>query len=296
MPIRINLLAEEQAAEEMRRRDPIKRTIFVGIALVVLMVAWIAVTQMNVRAARAELAGHDARLRQLDEASKQVKANQLQAAEIDSQLKSLERYSTNRFFWGTFLDSVQQIAVDNIRLVDIRGEQKYAGGDINKFFTTNVTVKYTPPPPWWKFWAGPAQGPAVATLISNTFSTFTNSLPFSTNVLEYSAKITPASTNAAQSQITAKAEFTSVPWAMEEITVEIRGRDYGSQQGAAIDEYQRRLAALPFFKELLDPAAGLTMNRATQPQPDPQDPVNPNQLFVPFTIALKFKDRVLTNE
>ena len=30
MPIRINLLAEAKAAEELRRHDPVKRVIFVG--------------------------------------------------------------------------------------------------------------------------------------------------------------------------------------------------------------------------------------------------------------------------
>ena len=63
MPIRINLLAEEQAAEEMRRRDPIKRALFAGAALAVLMLGWIGLTQMNVMAARRELADNVARLK-----------------------------------------------------------------------------------------------------------------------------------------------------------------------------------------------------------------------------------------
>lgn len=296
MPIRINLLAEEQAAEEMRRRDPIKRTIFVGIALVVLMVAWIAVTQMNVRAARQELAGQDARLRQLDDASKQVRANQLETGQIDGQIGALEKYSTNRFFVATLLDAIQQISVDNLRLVDIRSEQKYAAGDANKFFTTNVTVKYTPPAPWWKFWAGPVQSTPVLTLISNSFASFTNKPPFTTNVVEYAVKITPTSTNTSAKQITAKVEFSNVPWAMEAVVIEIRGRDYGTPPGPGIDEYARRLGSLPFFKELLDPTEGLRMERPPQPQPDPQDPVNPNIMFVPFMIELRFKERVFTNE
>lgn len=296
MPIRINLLAEEQAAEEMRRRDPVKRTIYVGIALVVLMLAWIAVTQMNVRAARQELAGHDTRLRQLDEQSKLVRANQLQTAEIESQVQSLERYSSNRFFWGTVLDAVQHISVDNLRLVEIRGEQQYTTGDVNIFFTTNLTLAYKAPPSWWRFWAGNAAGPSILTLASNTFETFTNRPPFTTNVLKYSVKVTPTRTNASAGNVLAKTEFSSVPWAKEQVSISLLGRDYGTPHGAAIDEYARRVQNSPFFKDILDPVAGLRMERPPQARADPQDPQNPNALFVPFTIELKLKERVLSND
>jgi hypothetical protein len=296
MPIRINLLAEEQAAEEMRRRDPVKRTIFVGIALAVLMLAWIAVTQMNVRAARQELAGHDTRLRQLDEQSKLVRANQLLTGEIDSNVQALERYSSNRFFWGSVLDAVQHISVDQLRLVEIRGEQQYTTGDVNIFFTTNLSVKFNPPPAWWKFWAGSSAGPSVLTLASNVFETFTNAPPFTTNVLKYAVKVTPTRTNAAAGTVAVRADFTAVRWAREQIGIDLRGRDYGSPAGAAIDDYARRVQNSEFFKDRLDPVEGLRMERPAQALPDPQDPQNPNALFVPFTIKLKLKERVLSND
>ena len=39
MPIRINLLAEMQALEDQRRRDPVKRVFLTGIVLVSMMLA-----------------------------------------------------------------------------------------------------------------------------------------------------------------------------------------------------------------------------------------------------------------
>ena len=297
MPIRINLLAEEQAAEEMRKRDPIKRTLLIGAALVVLMFAWIAVTQLNVSAARSELAGHDARFKQLDESSKTVKANQSLAAEIDGKLRSLEKYSTNRFFWGTLLDAVQQVSVENVRLTEIRADQKYVSGDVNKFFTTNITLQYTLPPAWWNFWAGPSQSPQVSTLVSNLLGTITNQLPFTTNAIEYKINTAISGTNLIAKQITAKVDFNNVPWALEGITVEIRGRDYGSPPGAAIDEFARRINSAPYFKEALEPGEGFRFTeRPLQARPDPQDPVNPSALFVTFTMELRLKGRVFTNE
>ena len=79
--------------------------------------------------------------------------------------------------------------------------------------------------------------------------------------------------------------------------VEVRGRDYGNPPGAAIDEFARRINGADYFKNLLEPESGLRFTeRPPQPRPDPQDPVNPNALFVPFTIVLTLEERILTNE
>jgi hypothetical protein len=295
MPIRINLLAEEQEAEEMRRRDPIKRAVIIGVLLILLMVVWIGLTQMNVNAARADLIGHQARLQKIEESSKQVRSNQLLVAELAGKIEALERYTTNRFFWGTFLDAVQQTALDTVRLTELRTSQNYTSGDANKFFTTNIVVKFSPPAPWWKFWAGSGPKQEISTLASNTFSTFIKGPPFHTNVLTYKVNITPASTNAALGQATAKAEFVSSPWAMEQAVVQISGRDYGNPPGAGADELLRRLNTSTFLKPLLE--LGRFVQRPPQARPpDSQDPDNPTAPFLPFTIELTLKERVLTNE
>jgi hypothetical protein len=299
MPIRINLLAEEQAAEEMRRRDPVKRALFAGVLLIILMIGWIGITQISVMAARGDLADSEARLKKVDEASRQAKANQLALADAEQKLRALENYSTNRFLWGTFLDNVQHVSLETIRLMEIKADQKYVAGDVNnKFFTTNVTVKYTPPPGLFNWGKREAVVP-LANLVSNTFATFTNQAPFATNLVEYSAKVTPILTNKSENQIVARVDFSTVPWAMERVTVEIRGRDYGTPSGAAIDELARHIHASPYFKHILEAESeeGFRFTeRPPQARPDPQDAVNPNALFVPFTIELTLKERVFTNE
>jgi len=297
MPIRINLLAEEQAAEEMRRRDPIKRAMYMGAVLVVLMLVWIGLTQMNVNAARGELAANERRLKEVEDLSKSVRANQFEVADIDTKLKALRKYSTNRFFWGSLLDAVQQAAVPNIRLMGIEGQHSYRFGDVNKFFITNLTVAYHPPAAWWKFWAGPPSGSPVVAALSNTLPALTNTAVFVTNLLEYKISDTPIGTNLNRKQVTVKVEFSNVPWAQEQIVVEIRGRDYGNPPGAAIDEFARKLGQSSFFKEWLEPEQGVRFTeRPPQPRSDPQDPLNPDASFVPFTIELRLKNRIFTNE
>ena len=79
--------------------------------------------------------------------------------------------------------------------------------------------------------------------------------------------------------------------------IEIRGRDYGSNPGAALDEFAKRLTSSPYFKSVLGSPQGFRFTeRPPQPRPDPQDPVNPNALFVPFTIELVLDERIFTNE
>jgi hypothetical protein len=297
MPIKINLLAEQQAAEELRRKDPIKRAVFAGVGLMVLMIGWIAMTQMQVWAARYELNTNVTRLKKVEESSKQAKNRQVASLDAESRLKALDRYAANRFFWGTFLDALQHVAVDSIRLTEVRAEQKYNVTDSIKLFTTNLVVKFTPPPARWKFWDSSAAATPIPTLVSNTFTGFTNTGAFLTNTFPYTVKITETATNVAASEIATLVEFNLAPRAIEKTTIEIRGRDYGSNPGAALDEFAKRLTASPYFKSLLSSPQGFRFTeRPPQARPDPQDPVNPNALFVPFTIELVLNERIFTNE
>jgi hypothetical protein len=296
MPIRINLLAAEQEAENLRRRDPIKRAIFGGCALVVLTLGWIGITQMQVRAARSDLYEQTNRLAAIELSSRQVRDIQMNALDAERRLKALDRYTENRFFWGDFLDNLQKIAVDNVRLTEVRAEQKHLSSDVHRFFTTNILVAFTPPPAAWKFWASD-KGTPPATLVSNLLSSITNGPPFTTNAIRYSLKITELSTNLNSGKVMTQLDFSNAPWASEDIVVEIRGRDYGTPPGAAIDKFASGLNAHPYFKERIAPAHGFRFTeRPPQPRPDPQDTINPGGLFVPFTIELVLNKRLFIHE
>ena len=297
MPIRINLLAEEQAAEEMRRRDPIKRTIYVGVALAAVMLFWIGITQMSVMGARSELEDYEYRFKKVDDSSKQVRNNQAASADFQAKLKALQRYSTNRFLWGSLLDALQFTSVDQVRLTEIRTEQSYGTGEPLKFFSTEVPVQYIPPPPWWKLWATVSAQAPVTTLAQKALAGVTNKAPFLTNNLAYTVKVTPSSTNAELQQIITKVEFTNPGYARENTKIEIRGRDYSTPHGAAIDEFAKRITTSPFFKDLLVPVEGFKFTeRPPQARVDATDPQNPDALFVPFTIELTLKNRMFAHE
>jgi hypothetical protein len=297
MPIRINLLAAEQAAEEQRRRDPIKRALFGGCALLVLIIGWIGITQIQVSAARGELSEQTNRLARIEFDSRQVRSSQSAAIDASRRIKSLDRYSGNRFLWGNFLDALQHVTVDNIRLTDIRSDQKNSSASSVKLFTTNIVLSYFPAPPAWKFWAKRPENIPAAAQIESQLPNITNAPPFTTNTMKYTLKVTEVSTNTTANFVTTEADFYNMAWAAENITVEIRGRDYGTPAGAGIDEFAKRLTSSPYFKSILSPSRPFRFTeRPPQPRPDPQDPVNPNALFVPFTIELVLDTRTFIND
>ena len=55
MPIHLNLLAEAQAAEEERRRNPVKRAIWIAILFVVLILVWSSSLQLKAILIRSEV-------------------------------------------------------------------------------------------------------------------------------------------------------------------------------------------------------------------------------------------------
>ena len=125
MAIRINLLAEEQAAEELRRKDPVKRAAWVGGALVALVLAWAGWLQAQVMSSTRQVARAEAEWKKLEKDFNQVTQGLRQTAEVERKLAALDQLSTNRFLWGTLLNAVQQSTVENVRLVRLRSAQTF---------------------------------------------------------------------------------------------------------------------------------------------------------------------------
>jgi hypothetical protein len=125
MPIHINLLAEAQEAEDLRRRDPVKRAIWLGSALVVLMLFWGLMGQINLSLANQGLVGVNT---QIDARNKQytnVVAQLNQIAVVKSKLESLQKLQAARFLQGNLLNALQHVWVSGVQLTRLRVEQKY---------------------------------------------------------------------------------------------------------------------------------------------------------------------------
>ena len=125
MPLRLNLLAEAQAEEELRRRDPVKRGIWVGALLVGLTLLWIGVLQLKIISEKNQLSGFEALLARQTKDYQRITQNEKNFAELSNKLSDLERLSTNRFLWGNLLNALQKATVPDVRLVTFRSEQSH---------------------------------------------------------------------------------------------------------------------------------------------------------------------------
>lgn len=126
MPIRINLLAESQALDEQRRRDPVKRVIGVGVVAVVLMVAASTWLQLKSSIIKLELRHAESQFAARKNDYQQVMDNNQRLSDVTHKLGSLNQLATNRLLYGTLLNALQQTTIDDVQLVKLRCEQGYA--------------------------------------------------------------------------------------------------------------------------------------------------------------------------
>ena len=125
MPIRLNLLAETQAAEESRRRDPVKRGMWIGALIVVAMLVWGSSLQLKAILANSDLGRVEGQIQSHTNAYKVVLDHQNKTAEIHRKLGALRLLSANRLLTGTLLNALQQTTVDDVQLLRLRVEQLY---------------------------------------------------------------------------------------------------------------------------------------------------------------------------
>jgi hypothetical protein len=125
MPIRINLLAEAQASESLRRRDPVKRAIVVGILLVGLMLMWSSSLQLKAMIANRDLGRLQAAVDTHTNEFQLVTVHQKKITEMKTKLKELQRLNGHRFLQGNLLNALQQINVSGVRLMRLRVEQSF---------------------------------------------------------------------------------------------------------------------------------------------------------------------------
>jgi hypothetical protein len=125
MPIRINLLAESQALEELRRRDPVKRAIRIAVLLGVLIFVWAGYLQTRIFNVKRESNHLETQLQARTNDYRQVIANRKKWEDANEKLDKLVQLTTNRFLNGTLLDALQHVTVDNVQLTRIRIEHNY---------------------------------------------------------------------------------------------------------------------------------------------------------------------------
>jgi hypothetical protein len=125
MPIRINLLAEAIAEDELRRKDPVKRAALVGAFLVALSLVWFSSVWLTYIMAKQNL-NHLENLIQTHTNDYAVVQNNLKKiGDIQARMDALDKLSAARFLQGNLLNAIQQTYTPNIQLSRLRVDQTY---------------------------------------------------------------------------------------------------------------------------------------------------------------------------
>jgi hypothetical protein len=125
MPVRINLLAEALAEEDLRRRDPVKRAIYLGVLLVVLSLVWWSSTLLEFMIEKNGLGQINAEIQSRASEFSEVQGNQKKIADAQKRLDALDQLTTSRFLQGNLLNALQQVYVPNVQLMRLRLDQSY---------------------------------------------------------------------------------------------------------------------------------------------------------------------------
>jgi hypothetical protein len=125
MPIRLNLLAEAQAAEELRRKDPVKRALWVAVTLVSAVAVWMGSLQFKIIADKLNLSNLEVQLGARTNQFVQILTNKTNLDAINDKLGALNKMVASRFLETSVLDAMQHTIVSGVQLVRLRTEQNY---------------------------------------------------------------------------------------------------------------------------------------------------------------------------
>jgi hypothetical protein len=125
MPIRINLLAESLAAEDLRRRDPAKRAILIGMFLVALSLVWFSSTWLEYKLVQSKFSQVQDEIHSRTNDYNRVLIDIKNLAGNQRRLDALQQLSTNRFLQGNLMNALQHIYVPNVQLIRVRINQNY---------------------------------------------------------------------------------------------------------------------------------------------------------------------------
>ena len=125
MPIRINLLAEAQAAEEMRRKDPVKRAILAGVGCVIAMAAVSLFIQSQVIAINLQSNKLAKDINGITNNYSIVMLDKDRLELVRRNTRGLDILASERFLNGNLLNALQKVYVDNVQLVHVRTAHSY---------------------------------------------------------------------------------------------------------------------------------------------------------------------------
>lgn len=110
----------------MRRRDPVKRTIFFGAFAVALVLVWSSSLLLEEMLARRDLSQVQAEIDMHTNEYAMVTSNLKKITDAQSKLDALSRLSNARFLQGNLMNALQQMSVPDVQLTRLHVDQSYS--------------------------------------------------------------------------------------------------------------------------------------------------------------------------
>jgi hypothetical protein len=141
MPIRINLLSEQQAAMDARRRDPVRRATWAAGGFLCLLLLWAGYLQLQLMRAAREITGYEARYKEVEPSYIEATNSRSRIQTAQARMYALAALATNRFLWANPLNALQFSLVDDIQAVRLKTEQTVMLTEGTKSVTNTAGVK-----------------------------------------------------------------------------------------------------------------------------------------------------------
>lgn len=125
MPIKLNLLAEQIEERERRRRDPVKRAGIIAGVVVGLFVLWVGSIQWTIMSRGSEIADLEAGWKKIESDHKKALILESDIEKVNNKNRALLQFARERFLWAPTLDELQFCLVDNVKVTQVTGTQKF---------------------------------------------------------------------------------------------------------------------------------------------------------------------------
>jgi len=112
-----DLLAEQKEAEELARRDPIRRAMKICASFLALLLAWAGWLRLEAIGLEHSSKRHQKELAAIAQVQSEIAKNSKAAAALEKTSKDLQQRANGRFFGASLLNALQQVVNDRIQII-----------------------------------------------------------------------------------------------------------------------------------------------------------------------------------
>jgi len=124
----------------MRRKDPVKRSIWIGGFVVFVVLLASATLQFKIIAARSDVGALQASWKSIEKQVTEVNDHRNNTREIEKRLSAIDQFTTNRVLWASTLNALQHTPVPGVQIIHLRTEQIFALNENVKARTNDASA------------------------------------------------------------------------------------------------------------------------------------------------------------